>query len=56
MPDYKYEGTDFDKFSESCLETWCAAKSTQLTAENTDYTDGQVSGYNYGSIFVDVTL
>lgn len=56
MPDYKYEGTDFDKFSESCLETWCAAKSTQLTAENADYKDGQASGYNYGVIFVDVTL
>jgi len=56
MPDYKYEGTDFDKFSESCLETWCAAKSTQLTAENADYKDGQASGYNYGTIFVDVTL
>lgn len=56
MPDYKYEGTDFDKFSESCLETWCAAKSTQLTAENADYVDGQVSGYNYGTMFVDVTL
>lgn len=56
MPDYKYEGTDFDKFSESCLETWCAAKPTQLTAENADYVDGQASGYNYGTVFVDVTL
>lgn len=56
MPDYKYEGTDFDKFSESCLETWCSAKSTQLTAENADYEDGKASGYNYGTIFVDVTL
>lgn len=56
MPDYKYEGTDFDKFSESCLETWCAAKPTKLTAENADYKDGQVSGYNYGTVFVDVVL
>lgn len=56
MPDYKYDSTDFDKFSESCLETWCAAKPTNLTAENEDYKDGQASGYNYGSVFVDVTL
>jgi len=56
MPDYKYEATDFGKFSESCLETWCAAKSTKLIAENSDYADGKVAGYNYGSIFIDVTL
>ena len=56
MPDYKYEETDFGKFSESCLETWCAAKSTKLIAENSDYADGKVAGYNYGSIFIDVTL
>jgi len=56
MPDYKYEATDFGKFSESCLETWCAAKSTNLVAENVDYADGKVAGYNYGSIFIDVTL
>jgi len=56
MPDYKYEGTDFDKFSESCLETWCAAKPTKLEVENADYVDGQVGGYNYGIAFVDITL
>lgn len=56
MPDYKYEATDFGKFSESCLETWCSAKSTSLVAENSDYADGKVAGYNYGSIFIDVTL
>jgi len=56
MPDYKYEETDFGKFSESCLETWCAAKSTKLIAENDDYKMGKVAGYNYGTIFIDVTL
>ena len=56
MPDYKYEATDFGKFSESCLETWCAAKATKLLAENEDYVDGKVAGYNYGSIFVDVAV
>ena len=56
MPDYKYDETDFGKFSESCLETWCASKSTRLVAENSDNTDGKIAGYNYGSVFVDVTL
>ncbi len=56
MPDYKYEDSDFGKFSESCLETWCAAKATKLLAENSDYADGKVAGYNYGSIFVDVAV
>lgn len=54
LPDYKYEATDFGKFSESCLEVWCAAKPTKLLAENGDYADGKVAGYNYGLIFVDV--
>jgi len=56
MPDYKYDETDFGKFSESCLETWCAAKPVKLLAENSDNKDGKIAGYNYGTIFVDVTL
>lgn len=56
MPDYKYEETDFGKFSESCLETWCATKATKLLAENKDYADGKVAGYSYGTIGVDVTV
>lgn len=56
MPDYKYEATDFGKFSESCLEVWCAAKATKLLAENEDYKDGKVAGYNYGLISVDLPL
>lgn len=57
MPDYSYEATDFGKFSESCLEVWCSAKSTKLLAENgDDYKDGKASGYNYGTLFVDVVL
>jgi hypothetical protein len=55
MPDYKYEGTDFDKFSESCMEIWCGAKNTKLLAENSDNADGKIAGYNFGSVFVDVT-
>ena len=56
MPDYKYEATDFGKFSESCLETWCAAKPSKLVAENSDYASGKAAGYNYGLVFVDVAL
>lgn len=56
MPDYKYEATDFEKFSESAMEVWCAAKSTKLLAENGDYRHGKVAGYNYGSISLTVTV
>jgi len=55
MPDYKFEGTDFDKFSESAMEIWCGAKNTKLLAENTDNAKAKIAGYNFGSIFVDVT-
>lgn len=56
MPDYKYEATDFEKFSESAMEVWCGAKSTKLLAENSDQAMGKIAGYNYGSIFVDVEI
>lgn len=56
MPDYKWEATDFGKFSESCLEVWCAAKPSKLFAENTDYAAGKAAGYNYGMVYADVAL
>ena len=56
MPDYKYEATDFGKFSESCLETWCGAKPSKLLAENEDNADGKLAGYNYGIVTVTVDL
>ena len=56
LPDYKYEASDFGKFSESCLEVWCGAKATKLMAENSDYKEAKVAGYNWGSIFVDVKI
>lgn len=56
MPDYKYEATDFEKFSESAMEIWCGAKNTKLFAENSDYEKAKVAGYNFGSIFVDVQV
>ncbi len=56
MPDYKYEATDFEKFSESAMEIWCGAKNTKLYAENGDYDKAKVAGYNFGSIFFDVQV
>lgn len=56
MPDYKYEATDFDKFSESAMEIWCGAKNVKLLAENDDYKMAKVAGYNYGSVFLDVAV
>jgi hypothetical protein len=56
MPDYKYEATDFEKFSESAMEVWCGAKNTKLIAENEDYKKAKVAGYNYGSVFFDVEI
>lgn len=56
MPDYKYESTDFDKFSESAMEIWCGAKNTKLIAENEDNAKAKIAGYNFGSMFVDVQV
>lgn len=56
MPDYKYEATDFDKFSESAMEVWCGAKNVKLLAENEDYAMAKIAGYNYGSVFLDVAV
>jgi hypothetical protein len=56
MPDYKYEATDFEKFSESAMEVWCGAKNVKLLAENEDYAMAKVAGYNYGSVFLDVAV
>jgi len=56
MPDYKYEATDFEKFSESAMEVWCGAKNTKLFAENSDYSKAKVAGYNFGSVFLDVQV
>ena len=55
-PDYKFEATDFDKFSESCLEIWCGAKATKLLAENEDQNYAKIGGYSYSNIFVDIEI
>lgn len=56
MPNYEVEYTDFKKFSESCMEIWCGTKATKLVAENSDYANGKVAGYNYGMIGLDITI
>jgi hypothetical protein len=56
MPDYKYEATDFEKFSESAMEIWCGTKNTKLVAENSDNEKAKIAGYNFGSMFVDVQV
>ena len=57
MPDYKLASTDFDKFSESCLEFWASAKATEMYAENWDYDDdGKVAGYNLGIVKAKINL
>ncbi|NCB01246.1 MAG: DUF4043 family protein [Spirochaetia bacterium] len=54
-PDYKWEATDFEKFSESAMEVWCGTKATQLVSETPDYNDRKAAGYSYGGIYVDIT-
>lgn len=56
MPDYRYETTDFENKSESCMEIWTGVKPTRLLAENSDYDKAKVAGYNSGLIFVDIAL
>lgn len=57
MPDYKYQPSqDFGIKSESALEVWMESKKTNMTAENTDYTNAKVAGLDYGVIAVDLEV
>ena len=57
MPDYKYQPSqDFGIKSESALEVWMESKKTNMTAENTDYTNAKVAGIDYGVIAVDLEV
>ena len=44
-PDYRLEEKDFGNMSQSALVSWFNVKKCILTAENGDYTDGDVRGY-----------
>ncbi len=51
MPDYKFKSSqDFDIKSESALEVWMNVQKTILSAENTDYDDAKVAGFDYGVV------
>ncbi len=57
MPDYKYQPSqDFGIKSESALEVWMESKKTNMTAENTDYTNAKVANIDYGVIAVDLEV
>ena len=54
QPDHKYKSSDdYDITSGSAIEMWTNVQSTILKAENTDYTEAKVAGFQYGIIAVD---
>lgn len=57
MPDYKFqESQDFGITTESALEVWMETQKTNLTAENTDYSNAKVAGLDFGVIAVDLEV
>jgi len=54
QPDYKYKGSDdYDITSGSAIELWTNVQATVLKAENGEYKDAKVSGFQYGIVAVD---
>ena len=54
MPDYRWQPSeDFGIKSESALITYMNVQKTMLLAENEDYEDAKVAGYDYGVVCVD---
>jgi hypothetical protein len=54
QPDYKWqESQDFGITSESALEVWMGCQKTVLKAENGDYNEAKVSGFDFGVVVVD---
>ena len=52
--DYKFqESDDFGITSESALEVWFNAQKTQLIAEDEDYDEAKVGGFDWGVVAVD---
>lgn len=55
MPDYKHQfSNDFGIKSESALEVWMNVQKTKLIAEDEDYDQAKLAGYDFGIIAVDV--
>ena len=54
QPDYKYQASDdYEITSGSALELWTNVQSTIFKAENGEYKDAKVSGFQYGIVAVD---
>jgi len=54
QPDYKYQSSDdYEITSGSALELWTNVQSTIFKAENGEYKDAKVSGFQYGIVAVD---
>ncbi len=53
-PDYKYKSSDdYDITSGSAIEVWTNVQASILKAENGDYEEAKVGGFQYGIIAVD---
>ncbi len=54
QPDYKYQSSDdYDITSGSAIELWTNTQATILKAENGEYDEAKVSGFQYGIVAVD---
>ena len=54
QPDYKYKSSDdYDITSGSAIEMWTNVQATILKAENGEYKQAKVSGFQYGIVAVD---
>jgi len=54
MPDYKFQKSeDFGITSESALEVWLNVQKTKLKAENSDYEEAKVAGFDFGVVAID---
>ncbi len=54
QPDYKYKSSDdYDITSGSAIEMWTNVQTTVYKAENGEYADAKVSGFQYGIVAVD---
>ena len=54
QPDYKYQSSDdYEITSGSAIEMWTNVQATILKAENGDYKEAKVAGFQYGIVAVD---
>ena len=54
QPDYKYQASDdYEITSGSAMELWTNVQTTILKAENGEYKDAKVAGFQYGIVAVD---